>query len=286
MIMPGTVYDAWVNVFVASGSPVRASPDELLTTVASFFGGDSAEVWSGSTPDDLLGSMAAAGVSKGILNVNPTGMTGSKVGIDLAQGVDVCAAADGRLVLAARPLEVTTPVAMARQVESAIGHNEVCMIRVFPAILGCNMLDRRLYPMYAVCAEAGIPVSMNVGICGPRIVSKHQHPELLEELLVDFPELVVIGAHMGHPWEALLIRLMMKFDKLYLMTSAYSPKYFDPALVSFMDSRRGIDRVIFASDWPILSHERALREARALPVSETALNNYLSENLRRVMGWS
>lgn len=282
--MAENVYDAWVNAFTASGAPPR-SPVESLATAASFFG-ETVDSWSGRTPEDLLTSMAANGISRGILNVNPTRLTGSQVGIDLEEGIEVCAAAGDHLVLAARPQEVTTPMEMARQVESAIGHNEVCMIRLFPAILGCSMLDRRLYPTYAVCAHAGIPVSINVGICGPRIVSKYQHPELLEELLVEFPELVVIGAHMGHPWESLLIRLMMKFDKLYLMTSAYSPKYFDPALIKFMNSSRGNDRIIFASDWPILPHDRVLREARALPVTELALDNFLGKNLAMIMGWT
>ena len=55
-------------------------------------------------------------------------------------------------------------------------------------------------------------------------------------MCIDFPDLVVVGAHMGHPWEALLVRLMMKYEHLYLSSSAYLARYIDPAVVAFMDS--------------------------------------------------
>ena len=96
--------------------------------------------------------------------------------------------------------------------------------------------DKLYYPVYATCAELGLPVSVNVGIPGPRVRSACQHPELLEDVLIDFKGLTVIGAHMGHPYEALLMQYMLKWPDLYLSNSAYLAKYMDPALVSFMDS--------------------------------------------------
>jgi hypothetical protein len=48
-----------------------------------------------------------------------------------------------------------------------------------------------------------------------------QHPQLLEDVLIDFPGLTVVGAHMGHPYEALLIGYMLKWPQLHLMTSAF-----------------------------------------------------------------
>ena len=43
-----------------------------------------------------------------------------------------------------------------------------------------------------------------------------QHPELLEDVLIDFPDLVVIGAHMGHPFESLVMQYMLKWPNLHL----------------------------------------------------------------------
>ena len=102
--------------------------------------------------------------------------------------------------------------------------------------------DKLYYPVYTACAELGLPVSINVGIPGPRVRSACQHPRLLEDVLIDFKGLTVIGAHMGHPYEALLMQYMLKWPDLYLSNSAYLAKYMDPALVSFMDSSRGMGR--------------------------------------------
>ena len=75
------------------------------------------------------------------------------------------------------------------------------------------------------CARSsGIPVGINVGVPGPRVRSRVQHPELLEDVMIDFPDLVVIGAHMGHPYEELLMNYMRKWPNLYLSCTAYAPR--------------------------------------------------------------
>ena len=122
-------------------------------------------------------------------------------------------------------------------------------------------------------------------IAGPSQPSKHQHPELLEDLMLELPDLTVIGCHMGHPYEALLVRLMMKLPNLYLMSSGYLPKYFDPAIVQYMGSSRGIGRIIFGSDHPGIPLPKALDEARKLPLSEEALDAFLGGALCEVLGW-
>ena len=102
---------------------------------------------------------------------------------------------------------------------------------------------------------------------------------------MDFPKLVIIAAHMGHPWERLLIRLMMKFEHLYLMTSGYLPKYIDPDVIRFMNSTKGCGRVAFASDYPVISIERALKEARLLALHEQAQAAFLGGTLGGLLGW-
>jgi hypothetical protein len=94
-------------------------------------------------------------------------------------------------------------------------------------------------------------------------------------VLIDFPGLTVIGAHMGHPYEALLIQYMLKWPQLHLMTSAYLATYMDPGLVRFMDSSRGRGRVLFASDHPVIPVGKALDAARKLPLSADGMDLFL-----------
>ena len=137
----------------------------------------------------------------------------------------------------------------------------MALVRVTPLVHQYPLNDKLYYPIYAACTELELPVSVNVGIPGPRVRSACQHPELLEDVLIDFKGLTVIGAHMGHPYEALLMQYMLKWPDLYLSNSAYLAKYMDPALVSFMGSKRGFGRVLFASDHPFLPMERAMDAA-------------------------
>ena len=80
-----------------------------------------------------------------------------------------------------------------------------------------------------------------------------------------------------------MIAYMLRWPNLYLSNSAFLAKYLDPKVVSFMDSSRGRDRLIWASDHPFLTMARALDAAKALPVSDVAMANYLGGNARRVL---
>jgi predicted TIM-barrel fold metal-dependent hydrolase len=116
------------------------------------------------------------------------------------------------------------------------------------------------YPVYAKCAELGIPVGLNVGIPGPAVPGACQDPINIEPVLAFFPELEVIMCHGGEPWQAMCVKMMIKWKNLYYMTSAFSPKYVPIEIMNFLNSSRGIDRIMFASDYPMLSFDRCREE--------------------------
>ena len=62
------------------------------------------------------------------------------------------------------------------------------MVRVAPLFTQVPIDDAKHYPIYQVCEELGLPVGINVGVPGPRVRSTVQHPELLEDVLIDFPD--------------------------------------------------------------------------------------------------
>ena len=189
----------------------------------------------------------------------------------------------GRFLVSATVDAARRPVDNCARIRELAQHERVVMVRITPLVEQFELNHRLYYPVYATCAEVGLPVSINVGIPGPQVRSACQHPSLLEDVLIDFPGLTVIGAHMGHPYEALLIQYMLKWPQLHLMTSAYLATYMDPGLVKFMDSSRGRGRVWFASDHPVLPVRKALDAARSLPLSEDAMRQFLGEAAQRVL---
>ncbi len=65
------------------------------------------------------------------------------------------------------------------------------------------------------------------------------------------------------------------------MTSAYAPRFFPPELIHFMNTR-GQDKIIFASDHPVLSMDRCVTEAQALDLREGVLDKFLYANAAKV----
>ena len=271
--MPSTtgVVDIWVNLLPPDA--IKAFMGQPgFEGIGDFFGGDFGDA---SGLDVLTAVMDQTGVDIGVMTA------GLSAGTE-----DVLLIADkqpGRLLVSAMVDSPTTPTANVRRVHALAEHERFCMVRVSPLVAQYALNDKLYYPVYAACEEARIPVAINVGIPGPRVRSACQDPVLLEDVLIDFPDLVVIGAHMGHPYEALLMQYMLKWPNLYLSTTAYLAKYMDPALVKFMNTSRGLGRVLFGSDHPFLPLPRALDEARALALSDQAMQAFLGGTARRLL---
>jgi hypothetical protein len=113
--------------------------------------------------------------------------------------------------------------------------------------------------------QLGLPISINTGIPGPPMPAEPQRPLYLDEVCLFFPELTLIMAHGADPWWGEAIRLLLKYPNLYMMTSAYAQKYLPAELIHFMNTR-GAQKVLFASDHPVLPFEALPRRGpKALP---------------------
>jgi len=267
----GVVVDIWVNLLPPDA--IKAFMGQPgFEGIGEFFGGAFGDA---SGMDVLMSVMDRTGVDVGVMTA---GLSAGTEGV-----LEIADKQAGRLLVSAMVDSPTTPTQNVKRVRE-LSHNErFCMVRVSPLVAQYPLNDKLYYPVYAACEEAQIPVAINVGIPGPRVRSSCQDPVLLEDVLIDFPDLVVIGAHMGHPYETLLMQYMLKWPNLYLSTTAYLAKYMDPGLVKFMNTSRGIGRVLFGSDHPFLPLPRALDEARALPLSDQAMQAFLGGTAHRLL---
>jgi predicted TIM-barrel fold metal-dependent hydrolase len=252
-----TVVDLWVNAL--SGKAAAAFMGQAGNEgIPELLGGD---LSSSSTLQHVLVAMDKSGVDVGVL---AAGIASEETGPLL----DAVAAHPDRLRVALTVDRAERPVQQVTRLRALAEHPAVVLVRVTPLVEQYPLNDKLYYPVYATCAELGLPVSINIGIPGPRVRSACQHPELLEDVLIDFKG---------------LMQYMLKWPDLYLSNSAYLAKYMDPALVSFMDSKRGLGRVLFASDHPFLPMERAVAAARDLPLSAAAAEAYLGGTATRLL---
>ncbi len=163
---------------------------------------------------------------------------------------------------------------------------EDCTVRgykgVYIHIYGYDIgLDhRKMYPLYAMCEAKGIPVSMQIGHVLEAMPSEGGRPIQLDRIACDFPDLVLVGTHTGWPWVEEALAVITKWPNVYLSTSAWLPKYFNPALRQFLNSRVGAEKILFGSNG--LSWQRYLEQWAELGLKEESSHAMLVENPKRV----
>jgi predicted TIM-barrel fold metal-dependent hydrolase len=98
---------------------------------------------------------------------------------------------------------------------------------------------------------------------------------------IDFPDLKLLGIHIGVPWTDEMISMAWKHENVYIGGDAYAPKYWPQSLVHYINTY-GSHKVLFGTDWPVIDPERAMREIDDLNFRPEAKRNMLRENALRV----
>jgi predicted TIM-barrel fold metal-dependent hydrolase len=156
-------------------------------------------------------------------------------------------------------------------------------LRVVPWLWEAPPTDRRYYPLYAECVQLGVPFCTQVGHTGPLRPSETGRPiPYIDQVALDFPELVIVGGHIGYPWTEEMIAVCRKHENVYIDTSAYTSKRLPPELVSYMQTRSGREKVLFGTNYQMIFHHDALVDVDALSLDEQARHQYLEGNARRV----
>jgi len=260
--------DCWVNVNMGEQARI---PFIQRVKEDYFHAGD--EFVKSYTLEETLDAMDAAGVERAVVSIDGRRPDPKILAFPERH--------PERFALAASH-DVRSGMQGLRKLEELIRARPVALVRLVPFLVDLPPDHRLYYPVYARCIELGVAVSVNTGIPGPPMPGECQNPMHLDRVCLDFPELRLVMAHGADPWWGEAIRLMIKYGNLHLMTSAYAPRYLPPELIHFMNTR-GQDKILFASDHPVLSMERCTREARALDLREGVLEKYLHANAQRLL---
>ncbi|MFC9691209.1 amidohydrolase family protein [Kribbella sp. NPDC056951] len=181
-------------------------------------------------------------------------------------------------------VDLRRPMDAVRELRRAVRELGMCALRVVPWLWGLPPNDRRYYPLYAECVELGIPFCTQVGHTGPLRSSEPGRPiPYLDEVALDFPELTIVGGHIGYPWTVEMIALSTKYPNVYIDTSAYTIQRYPPELVAYLRTH-GRGKVLFGTNYPMISPEKALSGLEILDLDAEAQDLFLSGNARRVFG--
>lgn len=179
-------------------------------------------------------------------------------------------------------VDIRDPMAAVRTIREVVDGKNFVGVRIVPWLWDLPPNDRRYYPIYAACIDAGVPLCTQIGHTGP--LKRSETGRLipyLEDVLLDFPELTVVGGHVGFPWVDEVISMVHKFPNFYVDTSAYVLKRLPDDLIKFIKAE-GKTRVMFGTNWPMLSPSRCLKGLEELGFNEEVESLFLQGNARRV----
>jgi predicted TIM-barrel fold metal-dependent hydrolase len=231
--------------------------------------------------DTTLSAMDGAGVSMGILCAWHGLREGALISNDEVAGW--VAEHPGRF-RALASVDLDKPMEGVRELRRRVTSDGFIGLRVLPWLWDAPPTDRRFYPLYTACVDLGVPFCTQVGHTGPLRPSETGRPiPYIDQVAIDFPELVIVGGHIGYPWTEEMVAVCRKHENVYVDTSAYVPRRFPAELVDYMKSRGGRRKVLFGTNFPMIGHAQALDGIDALGLDDETRALYLSGNARRLL---
>jgi predicted TIM-barrel fold metal-dependent hydrolase len=246
---------------------------------------DSLRRWTGgfAIPDEspiesTLAALQAAGIGRALVSAW-WGPSGALISNDQ---VAACVRSRPDVLAGVASVDLARPMAAVRELRRAVKQLGMRALRVLPWLWNLPPNDRRYYPLYAECIELEIPFCLQVGHTGPLCPSEPGRPiPYLDDVALEFPELVIVGGHIGYPWTDEMISLATKYPNVYIDTSAYKAKRYPAALREYMKGH-GRKKVLFGSNFPMLSPAECLAQLDELGLDDEARRLFVGENAVRV----
>jgi predicted TIM-barrel fold metal-dependent hydrolase len=178
-----------------------------------------------------------------------------------------------------------------RLAKKLISEHGVKGFKFHPSVQDFFPNDKLAYPLYEVIAEARLPALFHSGQTGVGagtrggggIRLKYSQPMLLDDVAVDFPDMPIVIAHPSFPWQEEALSVATHKPQVYIDLSGWSPKYFPPILVQYANTLLK-DKMLFGSDYPVLSPERWMADFATLPIKPEVRPLILKENAIRLLG--
>lgn len=182
-------------------------------------------------------------------------------------------------------VNLSKPMQAVRELRRCVKELGFKGLRVVPWLWDAPPTDRRYYPLYSACIELEIPFFTQVGHTGPLMPSEPGRPiPYIDQVALDFPELVIIGGHIGYPWTDEMIAVTRKHENVYIDTSAYTARRYPPELVRYLQTTSGRRKVLFGTNYPMILPEHALAGLGALGLDDETGALFLAGNAQRLLG--
>lgn len=154
------------------------------------------------------------------------------------------------------------------QQELQFGHQELGLrgIKLMPMYAGFRPDDERLNPLWDYASRNQLPVLLHTGTTFiSQAPLEFTLPRLLDTVAIRFPELRLILAHLGHPFEGECVAVIRKHPNVYADVSAlhYRPWQLYNSLMLVQEY--GVwHKLLFGTDYPFTTVNDSLAGLRSL----------------------
>lgn len=151
-------------------------------------------------------------------------------------------------------------------------------LKIHPEFQDFAIDDKNAYKIYEA-AEGRLPILFHMG----DQKSDYSSPDRLLNIIKDFPNLTIIGAHFGgyHVWDESYAKLLDK--DVYFDTSS-SLMFISPERALQFIRNHGVERILFGSDFPMWSFGPEMERFNKIPLTETERELILFKNAEKLLG--
>ena len=248
------------------------------------------EMRGGVTIDQYLDKMDLAGIERSLLIAVRAGdiRVPESFEIPYSRVYEICQEHPARFSGLAG-IDPFRGMAGLKDLEEAVNDMGFVGAHLYPHWCELPPNHAKYYPYYAKCCELDIPIMMQVGhnlvYSRKRRLPSVGKPIYLDQVAIDFPELKLIGIHIGIPWTEEMISMCWKHENVFTAGDAYAPKYWPEAFVHYANSY-GRNKVMFGTDWPVIDPIRAVKEVEDLGFREEAKKLIMRDNALKVFNLS
>lgn len=140
------------------------------------------------------------------------------------------------------------------------------MIKLGPIYQGLHPHDEKYHQIYAYCQRHNLPIITHMATTfSSGVPLAYARPALMDEVSCLYPDLKIVMAHLGHPWEGEAIAAIRKQPNLYADMSAlhYRTWQFYNTM-RLLEEYGAQDKVFFGSDYPALTTQQAIDGLRGV----------------------
>lgn len=158
--------------------------------------------------------------------------------------------------------------------------------------------DRAYYPFYAKCVELDVPIQIQVGSATQPWLPTVGRPEAFDRIAVDFPDLRIVGIHVGYPFEREMVDIAVKHPNVYIGADSVHPRNWGTDLLELIKGQKhsrnlsledaakvdgpGRDKVMWGTNFPGGDMAQYLAGVDALGLDKATLRYILYDNVKRV----